>query len=456
MRVRAGMVALVGLAACGVFDPDPLPPHGETLVVVDTDLPVPSVVSRLRIDVFGADGTWIAHRDDVRPDPRDWPASFSVFNDDPTKDKMLRIRLRAYLDARTVPYRGGDKLESGVTPDVEPNPAISVDRTIEVRLVHGTRARARVLLSGECIGRRECAAEKPLEIDSSFDRAVPSAVGTYGAQPCSGAPLEERVCVPGGAFVLGDAFDRVPTGGDLTSSTFPERVVVISRFEIDRDEVTVARFRAALAAGFSPKLVQPGVEDDVFPPKDIQNACTWSETPRGREEYPLTCVPWDTADAFCRFSGGELPTEAQFEYVALAAGRPRKTLHPWGDEAPSCDRGIFGRVAFNDECIDRGEGPAPLASDGDTNVLGVRHLATSVEELARDRHAAYSDPCWTNAPVVDPFCGPSDKPEEDPMVTRGGSWTSDAGDLRVVRRINSGSRVSQNSFVGFRCVYASP
>jgi formylglycine-generating enzyme required for sulfatase activity len=456
MRAGAANIALVGLAACGVFDPEPLPPDGETLVVVDTDLPVPGVVSRLRIDVFGEDGSWVAHRDDVRPDPRDWPASFSVFNDDETKEKKLRIRLRAYLDARTVPYRGSETLVSGITPDVEPNPAISVDRTIELRLVHGTRARARVLLGGECIGQRECAAEKPVEIDSVVDRNVPSVAGTFGVQPC-GEASSERACVPGGAFVLGDAFDRLPTSGDIHNVTSPERVVRLSRFEIDREEVSVARFRAALAAGFSPQYEVRAVEDDVFPPKDIADACTWSASPRGREEHPINCVAWYVADAFCRFSGGELPTEAQWEYVALAAGRSRKTVYPWGDEAPSCDRGIFARIAFNDECLDRGEGPAPLATDGDTTALGVRHLATSVEEHVRDRHAAYADPCWTNAPSVDPMCGsPDAKPEEEATVVRGGSWSADAGELRAVRRSSVASRVSQSALVGFRCVYASP
>lgn len=455
----ARTIPLVFVAACGVFDPEPLPPHGETLVVVDTDLPVPSVVSRLRIDVFAEDGSWIAHRDDVRPDPRDWPASFSVFNDDETRVKTLRVRLRAYLDARTVPYRGSEKLASGITPDVEPNPLLAVDRTIELRLVHGTRSRARVLLRGDCIGLRECAADEPVVIEPAlgrFERDVPSAVGTFGLQPCGEVSSEDRVCVPGGVFVLGDAFERVPTGSDLTSATAPERVFRISRFEIDRDEVTVGRLRAARGDGFAPPVPVGAVEDDVFPPADLSKACTWSEAARGREEHPLNCVSWETAAAFCRFAGGELPSEAQWEYVALAAGRARKTLFPWGDDAPACERGVYGRAPFNEECADRGQGPAALAADGDTTALGVRHLATSLEEHARDRHAAYSDRCWEDAARIDPVCAPSDTPDGDRVVTRGASWVSRSGDLRSVRRSSTSSRQSQNALLGFRCVYALP
>lgn len=455
MRATRALL-FVFVVACGVFDAEPLPPHGEVLVVVDTDLPVPSVVSRLRIDVFAEDGAWIAHRDDVRPDPRDWPASFSVFNDDPSREKTLRVRLRAYLDARTVPYRGSEKLASGITPDVEPNPAIAVDRMIELRLVHGARARARVLLRGECVGLRDCPADEPVALEPTFDRNVASAVGTFGAEPCEGAASEDRVCVPGGAFVLGDAFHRVPIGADLRSASSPERVFRISRFEIDRDEVSVAQFRAARAAGFAADYTVEALEEDVFPPKDITKACTWSDSPRGREGLPLNCVSWDTADAFCRFAGGELPTEAQWEYAALGAGRARKTIYPWGDEAPTCERGIYGRVPFNDDCVDRGEGPAALVLDGDTTVLGVRHLATSLEEHVRDRHAAYSDICWENAARLDPLCVPSDTPDTDAVSSRGASWSAGSSDLRVVRRSSTSSRYVQNALVGFRCVYPSP
>ena len=134
--MRSAALALV-LTACAALEPEPLPPRGEALVIVDTDLPVPLVVSRLRIDVTTEDGRWIASRDDVRADPQDWPASFSVYEDDPETPRALLVRMRAYPDARTVPYAGAARLEGGPTPSTEPDEAVTVDRTIRVPLVFG-------------------------------------------------------------------------------------------------------------------------------------------------------------------------------------------------------------------------------------------------------------------------------------------------------------------------------
>src|SRR5689334_12769090 len=94
-RRAAAILSVFALGACSIFDRGELPPRGEALIVVDTNLPVPRVASRLRIDVFTDDGRWIATRDEARPDPRDWPTSFSVYTDDEARPHVLLVRLRA-------------------------------------------------------------------------------------------------------------------------------------------------------------------------------------------------------------------------------------------------------------------------------------------------------------------------------------------------------------------------
>ncbi|AKV02893.1 Adenylate cyclase [Labilithrix luteola] len=513
--VTFSVMVLVGIApACSPGEREQLPPYGNVVMVVDTDLPVPCVVSRLRIDAYAADGRWIASRDDLRPDARDWPTSFGLFTDDTSNEHILFVRLRAYLDGRLVPYTGRVRAElaelvraipkgdghprlvvDGVdrTPLQEPNPLVTVDRLIRVRLTPGKQARARVMLHGACVGRMpimdeldtaaSCVGESsddptmlvPVEdvpLESLLDVGLASTVGTFSAELCpDGAdPTNPRVCIPGGVFVFGDAFFVGASERGASADTSPERIVQIARFAIDRDEVSVARYRSALERGFVPPTDVSASEHDGPPGTALDDSCTFSVAPRGREDYPLSCVPWETADAFCRFEGGALPTEAQWEYAALAAGRASKTLYPWGDDAPRCDRAVYGRSSFGPDCTSSGEGLLPLGSSNDVTASGVRDLAGGLSEYVLDSAASFRDECWVEASLQDPVCSLPPPPEcADPKSlecrvgpgivhgVRGGNWTSVAAELRPIDRsetvrVGSGG----DGLMGFRCVYSAP
>ena len=476
-RRIAALGVVVSLApSCAVFDREAPPPFGEALVVVDTDLPVPRVVSRLRVDVLSADGALIDSRDDILPDARDWPASFSVFVDEAAREREVLVRLRAYPDARVL---------GGAARD--PDPRLTVDRVVRLRLVYGVRGRVVVRLAGACVGvparvsgedSASCVGEgaadpviaDAMPLDPDLGRDVPSLVGSFGRAPCVSSPREGAVCVPGGAFILGDAFfrPRDPSSGRAAQPR-PERVVSLSRFEMDRDEVTVARLRAALARGFTPPIPVGVTEVDGPVGDDPNKACTFSAQPRGREDAPLSCVTWTTARALCRFDGGDLPTEAQWEYAALAAARTAKATYPWGEATPSCERAVYARGAFSRGCVASGVGPAPAAaSDGDVSVAGVRAMAGSLSELVRDNFAPYDDPCWASAPARDPACElprPPGCPDPETIdcrslpafnvSVRGGSWIDRDDSLRPVARERSVhiSTNRTNPTLGFRCVY---
>lgn len=455
------------------------------MVVVDTDLPVPLVAGRMRVDFFDEAWNWYESRDIARPDPRDWPVSFSVYSEDESREHRVWLRVRIYAEGKTRDYRGERFREWGgpimepppsagprlvkngvdVTPTSEPQPLVAVDRLVLLRLTPGVRGRASLTLHGACAGtiaklgpdapescidtekQRSPVVAEPLAGDLSIPSAT--AQGSWNASHCPpDDPTSKRVCIPGGAFVLGSDEVLVAPGFDA----FPERTVGVSGFFVDRQEVTVGDFRAAITRGFSPPTL-PKANEGVLGDDPTGSACTWSAAPRGHEDYAVSCVTWDTARAFCQFAGGDLLTEAQWEYVATSAGRRSKSRFVWGDDAPTCDRAIYGRAPLGGlvgVCQSHGAGPHSLAdSANDVTTLGVIGMAGGIGEWVRDGYEPYKGACWGNSPITDATCAEESAFERS---MRGGSWASPAPFLRSAARIGEGP-AGQLAIQGIRCVY---
>jgi formylglycine-generating enzyme required for sulfatase activity len=491
-----------------------LPPLGEILVTVDTDMPVPRFVARLRIDFYTPDHVWYGSRDLARGKSTDFPTSFGVYIPDDLHDRDVLVRLRGYPEGEIRDYRGerfltrppagatpGDLAVlpaptdqprlfaddgSDATPSSEPKPELAVDRLIRVRVTPGERAQTNVVLRGACVGTMvdlaneescvdtegarlkvdlaETVPEAPLGTTSlagSFEAAAKcTAAPRPAGKAADGSPLrDEEVCVDGALFVFGSNYAfGLGNGVDAT-----KRVAFLAPYRIDKYEVSVGRWRAALAAG----LVAPNggpIANDTPIPRDGTDtldprSCTYSSSPMGREDFPVACITAVDAEAFCKLQGGELPTEAQWEYVAMHAGRTEATPFAWGGEpglSATCDQAWFGRGALpiNNDCNKDGQhfGAGPVQANegpgGDVSLgLGIIGLTGSIVELTRDSFVSLASNCWYAQPLHDPAClvGTSLG-----TTVRGGSWAAPHTSVTTSRRF----QLAENNLsteVGFRC-----
>jgi formylglycine-generating enzyme len=379
----------------------------------------------------------------------------------------------------------------------EPLPALAIDKLTVVPVPRWAQTSQVIRLQGTCFGRmsdlngsRTCEGGEMTPVTPSAGTAGAVAlaprdpattpaeaapwpagrfrcpVGQMAARTIPDAPPhDERACVPGGAFLLGDR-SLIAAGAD---AGIPERVAAVSSFLMDVHEYTVGRYRQARRVldfdrepGAPPTLNNDGLRFDVS--KNLErDYCTWNADARGlpvrpeRESMPLVCVDWQTARRLCQLEGGDLPTVAQREYAAAMAGRPRETLFPWGDTPPDCAQAVHGRWPGgdwgNDACVtEKGFGPTPVhepLAEKDRTPVGISGLGGNVSEWTLDSHRPYSDPCWTTPGPQAVTCWE----EEAPLRTvMGGSWRSAAGATRASTRVGVPPGATQ-PFLGFRCVY---
>lgn len=501
-RALHARVRLLGLAwaSVGAACRDPLPPYAQTEIRVDTD--APEVISRLRVDVWSAQGSWLDSRTFSVRNRADWPVSFVVFRETEAEGAAF-VRLRGFRDGDERDYRGerhvivdpqasDDRVVgwspateeprlikdgSDRTPRTEPLPALSIDRLVELPLRSPGATDVRVRLSVACLGKNANLERREGCIDGSRPRApasdlawpLPEAPGV-GAAPAprpmsrtEAGPLhDEEAIVPGGLFVLGS---RALADSDTRSlPSFPERWARMTTFVIDRHEVTVRRFRDALARGFRPSAM-PVTNDGPLARTwraPAQQNCTFSSVPLAgadeRESFPLTCIRHRVAREFCQFFGGDLPSEAAWEYVATTAGKQAKTPFPWGTASLSCRDTVVGRsdAAFgNGACwiADGAYGPLPVTHGvADVTPLGVYGLFGNVAEWVRDAAYDYASFAWYREPLQNPQCAREEVNNPTAAyVVRGQSWLSDPlGATSCARAAWSMDAVAPN--VGFRCV----
>ena len=102
----------------------------------------------------------------------------------------------------------------------------------------------------------------------------------------------------------------------------------------------------------------------------------------GGPDHPVARVTWHQAHGFCKWMGGRLPTEIEWEYAARSGGRA--IPFPWGKAPPSCERAIVPRRGSRHAGCDTG-GTWPVCSRPDGNTRdGLCDMAGNVSEWVAD------------------------------------------------------------------------
>ena len=150
---------------------------------------------------------------------------------------------------------------------------------------------------------------------------------------------------------------------------------------------------------------------------------------------PVLHVNWYEADAFCRWAGRRLPTEAEWEFAASQGEDGRKRPYPWGNEHPTSERANLNWAAHG--CVPVDALPAGDSAYGCRQMVGNVWEWTSTDfgpypEFAPDAYKEYSEP-WFH----------------DHKVLRGGCWSTRSLLIRNTWR-NFYQPHRRDVFAGFR------
>lgn len=255
---------------------------------------------------------------------------------------------------------------------------------------------------------------------------------------------EAMVDIPRGPFLMGSDHGE--------PAERPVHRVVLSAFSIDRFETTNAEFAAFVSAtGYVTDSERSGVGWDWGGKwREIKGA-NWrhphgpASSIQGLERHPVVQVSWNDAQAYCRWRGKRLPTEAEWERAARGSG---DRTYPWGNELPrdgTCYRASYG----SDECCrpNTGDGyffTAPVGSFPlGRSPFGVEDLAGNVWEWVED----WFDPEFYRR---SPSTNPVNSTVRDRKVIRGGGWGNNPFGLRSTLRHANPPGMGL-SMVGYRC-----
>jgi iron(II)-dependent oxidoreductase len=264
------------------------------------------------------------------------------------------------------------------------------------------------------------------------------------AAPADAAALPAEVLVPGGPFTMGTSAEPWALDNER-----PAHEVHVPGFYLDTTPVTNAAYAAFIADGgyADPRWwtaegwahrQRAGLTAPLF----WQWEGEWVRLVFGRKEpiisnEPVLHVCWYEADAYARWAGRRLPTEAEWEKAARHdPGTGRSRRYPWGDDDPTPALANLGQRHLR---------PAPAGSYPDGAApSGARQLIGDVWEWTSSDFLPYPGfTAWPYKEYSEVFFGPEYK------VLRGGAFGVSPVAIRGTFR-NWDYPIRRQIFAGFR------
>jgi len=269
----------------------------------------------------------------------------------------------------------------------------------------------------------------------------------------SASQHDGMVWLPGGAFLMGSD-QHYPEEG-------PVHEVNVDGFWVDKYAITNEQFsrfvdethyvttaekppRAEDYPGAEPELLQPASVVFCKPPGrvDLRNHYNWwkyipradwrhPEGPESsienRAQHPVVHITYEDAEAFAKWAGKDLPTEAEWEYAAR--GGRKEATYAWGEDFTPQGKYMAntwqGEFPWQNLCSDGYERTAPIGQFP-ANDFGLFDMIGNVWEWTTSWYSS-------RHPVIKTCCG---------AITKGAdreqSYDPQMPDIRIPRRVIKG------------------
>jgi formylglycine-generating enzyme required for sulfatase activity len=202
---------------------------------------------------------------------------------------------------------------------------------------------------------------------------------------------------------------------DASEDERPRHRHPVAAYSIARHQTTWRDYLAFAAATERPPPYRP----------------SWS-----RPDHPVVMVSWKDAKAFCRWAGGSLPTEAEWEKAARGTEGQR---YAWGDAKPSPERCVTAEHPTFGRRSTAPVGSCPLGA----SPYGALDMGSNVREWCDDAYEASAYVRYRN--------GDLSKPVGENRVSRGCGWRHPPRTCRASLRIYY-PQGEENDGLGFRLV----